>query len=210
MKKLALLVYPAFSLQEVMNLSSLFLWNYEIATEVLSTSLDPVKSEEGIVVLPQVTTNQFRTSDYQCLILPGCSDFTELCRDQKLLSFLQGFQGNSDFPIGAICGGPMLLARAGLLRGRPFTASIYQEHFDICPFLEREHFVAAPAVVSPPIVTAGGGNFNGFAVEMARLLGLPCRDRIFAGYMDQCTPEDYLPHLPPEALEEMTEMLGNW
>ena len=70
--------------------------------------------------------------------------------------------------------------------------------------------MAAPAVVSSPIVTAGGGNFNGFAVEMARLLGLPCRDRIFAGYMDQCTPEDYLPHLPPEALEEMTEMLGNW
>lgn len=52
MKKLALLVYPEFSLQEVMNLSRLFRWNYNTMTEVISSDKAPVKSEEGISVLP--------------------------------------------------------------------------------------------------------------------------------------------------------------
>ncbi len=38
MKKLALLVYPEFSLQEVMNLSRLFRWNYNVFTEVIAAS----------------------------------------------------------------------------------------------------------------------------------------------------------------------------
>lgn len=53
MKKLALLVYPEFSLQEVMNLSRLFRWNYNTMTEVISSDKAPVKSEEGISVLPE-------------------------------------------------------------------------------------------------------------------------------------------------------------
>ena len=70
MKKLALLVYPEFSLQEVMNLSRLFRWEYDIFTEVISSGMKPVKSEEGIVVLPQKTTDEFSVEDYVCLILP--------------------------------------------------------------------------------------------------------------------------------------------
>ena len=65
------------------------------------------------------------------------------------------------------------------------------------------HYVAAPDVVAGNIVTAGGSNFNGFAVAMAHLLGLECPDRIFSGYMDHWTPEDYDEHLPPEAVEEI-------
>ncbi|MCM1037873.1 MAG: hypothetical protein NC434_01010 [Ruminococcus sp.] len=49
MQKLALLVYPEFSLQEVMNLSRLFRWDYDILTEVISTGKEPVKSEEEAV-----------------------------------------------------------------------------------------------------------------------------------------------------------------
>ncbi len=53
MKKLTLLVYPEFSLQEVINLSRLFRWDFDICTEVISSSRNPIKSEEGIMVLPQ-------------------------------------------------------------------------------------------------------------------------------------------------------------
>lgn len=198
MKKMALLVYPEFSLQEVMNLSRLFRWDFDIMTEVISTTPDPVNSEEGIQVLPCTTTDNFRLEDYACLILPGCSDFTKPMQDKKLFRFLRSFRGNSTFPIGAICGGPMFLAKAGLLEHKKFTASIYMDFFDFCPFLERENYVAAPLVVADNIVTAGGSNFNGFAVAMAHLLGLECPPRIFSGYMDNWTPEDYRICLPPE------------
>ena len=203
MKKFALLVYPEFSLQEVMNLSRLFRWSYGICTEVISSSMDAVTSEEGISVLPQKTTDEFDPKDYACLILPGCSDLRAVLQDKKILDFLRSFAGNDTFPIGAICSGPLLLAWAGLLKGKKFTASIYMDFFDIFPFLEKENYVAAPSVVAGNIVTAGGSNFNGFAVEMAHLLGLECPDRIFSGYMDSWTPEDYDEHLPPEAIEEI-------
>ena len=62
MKKLALLVYPEFSLQEVMNLSRLFRWNYNVFTEVIATSKNAVKSEEGILVLPEKTVDTFMPS----------------------------------------------------------------------------------------------------------------------------------------------------
>lgn len=206
MKKFALLVYPEFSLQEVMNLSRLFRWEFDIFTEVISSSNEPVRSEEGILVLPQKTTDEFRTDGYSCLILPGCSDFTEVFKDKKIFDFLSSFVGNNDFPIGAICSGPMLLARAGILKGKKFTASIFMDFFDFCPFLDKDNFVAAPVVVSGNVVTAGGNNFNGFAVTMAHLLGLECPDRIFSGYMDSWTPEDYDQYLPPEAVEETKAM----
>lgn len=210
MKKLALLVYPEFSLQEVMNLSRLFRWDFDIATEVISTTLTPVRSEEGIEVLPQKTTDDFRQEDYTCLILPGCSDFSLPMQDTKLFDFLRSFRGNRDFPIGAICGGPMFLARAGLLEHKKFTASIYMDFFDFCPFLERENYVAAPLVVADNIVTAGGSNFNGFAVAMAHLLGLECSERIFSGYMDDWTPEDYDAHLPPEVIGEVSSLFSKF
>lgn len=206
MKKFALLVYPEFSLQEVMNLSRLLRWDFDIFTEVISSNNEPVKSEEGIWVLPQKTTDEFHTDNYSCLILPGCSDFTEVFKDKKIFDFLGSFNGNNSFPIGAICSGPMLLARAGILKGKKFTASIFMDFFDFCPFLEKDNFVTAPIVVSGNVVTAGGSNFNGFAVTMAHLLGLECPDRIFSGYMDSWTPEDYEQYLPPEAVEETKAM----
>lgn len=208
MKKLALLVYPEFSLQEVMNLSRLFRWNCDAPTEVVSTGREPVRSEEGICVLPAKTTGEFDPDAYSCLILPGCSDFTEAFRDRALFDFLGSFRQNSQFVIGAICSGPLLLARAGLLDGKKFTASIYMDLFDFCPFLERENFVPAPAVVSGNIVTAGGSNFNGFAVEVARMLGLELPDRILSGYMDDWTREDYEEYLPEEAVEETKAMFS--
>ncbi len=209
MKKLALLVYPQFSLQEVMNLSRLFRWDYDICTEVISSDKNPVKSEEGIEVLPQKTTEEFCADEYVCMILPGCSDFTQVAGDKKLADFLAGFRENTGFPIGAICGGPVLLARAGILRGKKFTASIYMDYFDFCPFLEKDNYVPAPVVVSGNIVTAGGGNFNGFAVAMAHLLGFECPERIFSGYMDSWKPEDYEPHLPGEAVQEMKALFSS-
>lgn len=208
MPKLALLVYPEFSLQEVMNLSRLFRWNYDVLTEVISTNKEPVRSEEGILVLPQKTVHEFLADDYLCLILPGCSDFTEVFKDRELFDFLSSFRGNDKFVIGAICSGPLLLARAGILAGKKFTASIYMDLFDFCPFLERENYVAAPAVVAGNIVTAGGSNFNGFAVEIAHLLGLECPDRILSGYMDSWTREDYEEYLPQEAIEETKAMFS--
>lgn len=205
MKKLALLVYPEFSLQEVMNLSRLFRWDYDVLTQVISSGAEPVRSEEGIWVKPEGPVAEFRREDYLCLILPGCSDLTQALRDGAIRDFLRGLSDGA-LPIGAICSGPLLLAQAGLLAGKKYTASVFMNVFQFCPFLEKENFVAAPSVTAGNILTAGGSNFNGFAVEMARLCGLDCPDRILSGYMDGWSREDYEQYLPPEAEEEARAM----
>ncbi len=116
--RIALLVYPEFSLQEVTNLMYLFRWDYDTMTDVIYTELVPVTSEEGITVLPTKACDAFRTEDYDCLILPGCSDWSISIRNPKLCSFLRSFHNHSDFPIGAICSGPLFLAQAGLLKNK--------------------------------------------------------------------------------------------
>ena len=43
------------------------------------------------------------------------------------MEFLRGLEGNETFPIGAICAGPIYLAKAGLLKDKKFTNSMYLE-----------------------------------------------------------------------------------
>lgn len=201
-KKMALLVYPEFSLQEVTNLMYLFRWHYDTFTDVIYTEMKPVKSEEGIVVMPQKLCDDFHVDDYDCLILPGCSDTREAIRNEKMTHFLKSLKGNKQFVIGAICAGPLFLAQAGLLEGKKYTASLFVEMLEQFKFIEENNFVAAPVVEDENIITANGSAFNDFAVHVARKLGYECKDTILNGYMDDWKEEDYFHHLSKEDLED--------
>lgn len=53
MKKIAIVIYPEFSIQEIATLSALFRWYFEERTVIFSSSKSLVKSEEGITILPE-------------------------------------------------------------------------------------------------------------------------------------------------------------
>ncbi len=201
-KRIAPLVYPEFSLQEVTNLMYLFRWKFDTVTDVIYTEREPVISEEGISVIPQKTCGEFRVQEYDCLILPGCSDWGVALRNAKMCAFLRSFQGNSEFPIGAICAGPLFLAQAGLLRGKKYTDSLFVEIREHFCFMEEENFFASPVVEDGNVITAVGSAFNDFAVRMARKLGYACPDKILSGYADHYEEQDYYAHLPEDALRE--------
>lgn len=85
------------------------------------------------------------------LILPGGMTGTEnLCNHRELNEELKAF-ANAGKPVAAICAGPQVLARAGLLKGH--RATIY-------PGLEAELLDAEvserPVVVSGNIITSRG------------------------------------------------------
>lgn len=109
-KKIALLVYPEFSLQEVTNLMYLFRWKYDSQTEIISTKKEVIKSEEEITVVPVKTCDEFKIKDYDAIILPGCSDTRKVVRDVKLQTFLKTLINYPNFIIGAIGSGPLFLA----------------------------------------------------------------------------------------------------
>lgn len=183
----------------------LFRWYYDTMSEVVYTEKEAVMSEEGIFVIPQKTCEEFQVEDYDCLILPGCSDTRQAIQNKKLKSFLERFSGNKDFIIGAICSGPMFLAQAGLLKGKKYTDSLFVEMRDQFSFIEEDNFVAAPVVEAGNIITAQGSAFNDFAVHVARKLGYECPDKILSGYMDNWKKEDYIHHLSKEELQEFQE-----
>lgn len=197
-RRIALLVYPEFSLQEVSNLMNLFRWRYNTLTDIIYTEMKTVRSEEGIEVMPAKTCDEFCINDYDCLILPGCSDIREGIRNEKLSTFLSRFKENTQFIIGAICAGPLFLAQAGLLQGKKYTDSLFVEMREQFKFVEENNFVAAPVVEDGCIITAGGSAFNDFAVHVARKVGYDCPDKILSGYIDDWKEEDYLHHLTKE------------
>lgn len=202
-KKIALLVYPEFSLQEVTNLIYLFRWNYDTLTDVIYTEKEIVNSEEGIRVMPVKTCEEFSVEDYDCLILPGCSDTRMALRNVKLNQFLRTLGEKTEFPIGAICAGPIFLAQAGLMRGKKYTDSLFVEMREMFPFIEEDNFVPMPVVEDGNIITANGSAFNDFAVHLARKLGYECSDKILSGYIEDWKQEDYYVHLSEEDLVEI-------
>ena len=113
---------------------------------MVSGDKNPVRSEEGFAILPDITYEEFCVEEYDCLILPGCSDIRQSIRDEKLMEFLRGLEGNETFPIGAICAGPIYLAKAGLLKDKKFTNSMYLEMNERLPFIDMENIRYQPVV----------------------------------------------------------------
>lgn len=209
-KKIALLVYPEFSLQEVANLMSLFRWNYDSKTEIISSSLQGVKCEEGITIFPDKTCDEFNVNDYDCLILSGCSDFTLGIKDEKINSFLANLRKHDNFVIAAICGGPLFLAKAGLLKSKKYTCSLYYNMMELFDFFEIDNFIPAPVVVDQNIITAVGGAFNDFAVNVARKLDYECNDIIFRGYTNTWQKDDYYAYLSEEDLNDFKKEFAEY
>lgn len=204
MKKLALMVYPNFSMQEISSICGLFKWDYDAETVVFSSSLEEVNSEEGISVKPNKTFDEFVKEDFYCLVLPGCSDFNIAIRDPKIKEFLQKFRDDQEFVIGAICSGPIFLAQAGLLDNTKFTSSLFVEMLEWFPFIKQENVLYQPVVAESNIVTAVGFAFTEFAIAVARKIGLDCPDNIYPGVTpERLTDESiYKPHLPSEYIED--------
>ena len=211
-KKVALMVYPNFSMQEIANLCYLFRWRYDTETVVFSSSLEVVNAEEGMLIQPDKTFEEFNIDGYDCLILSGCSDFRDSIRDPRIKEFLGRFKGNDDFVIGAICSGPIYLSQAGLLENRKFTNSLYVEMNKMFNFIDEKNLVYAPLVEDKNIITAVGSAFNEFAIAVARKVGYECPDKIFTGVPDDWKESDYKLYLSNEGLrviqEEFKEFIG--
>lgn len=209
-KKIALLVYPEFSLQEVANLIYLFRWHFDTYTDIIYPDIIPVKSEEGINVLPDKKCDDFCVDEYDCLILPGCSDFRSAIRNTKIKQFLHSLKDNETFVIGAICAGPLFLAQAGLMKGKKYTDSLFVEMRELFKFIETDNFVPATIVEDGNIVTAVGSAFNEFAVHIARKLGYSCQDKILSGYVEAIDENYFFPHLSKVDLQEFKMEFKEW
>ena len=207
MKKIALLIYPDFSMQEVSNLLYLMRWNYNVETVTVSINLDPVRSEEGLILLPEITLEEFKKEDYHALVLSGMSNFIPTVFNQEIINFLRGFQGDDEFPIGAICSGPLLLSLAGLLDEKKFINSLYVEMNEEFACVNTDNLVYEAVVVDKNIVTAIGKATRLFAIELSKVCGFEADDKMMLeSVIETYKEEDYKHHLDDEGHKMMKEV----
>lgn len=120
MKKTAVLIYNQFCNFEIAPALEMLAMAGKPIT-ILAKSLAPVRSEEGLTVLPEKAIGELNLDEYDSLLLPGAMDIRETIEDDAILDFIKQFDG---MPIGAISIAPLLLLKAGLLDGKPFMAGV--------------------------------------------------------------------------------------
>ena len=190
-KNAALLIYPGFSGYEVGIAAAIFkMFGRKI--DVFAAEKQLVDSEDGFHYMPDWTLDEFTAEKYDCLLLPGMCNFSEVLDDERIISFLRRFRDDTDTTIGSISSSPILLAKAGVLEGRRFCAGLFEEDIDRYSFVKRENLIRAPLVEDGNLITALGLAYREFGIAVARRLGMECGDDLFGGIKLPVRESDYI------------------
>ncbi|QKT03665.1 DJ-1/PfpI family protein [Ectothiorhodospiraceae bacterium 2226] len=146
--------------------------------EVVTAGLrpGPVRASRGTVLVPDVTLDQVLEQDFDLIALPGgLPGADHLAQDERLLALLRAHAERGRYT-AAICAGPKVLARAGLLDGRRATC--------FPGALDQDAGGAAltdePVVVDGRVITSKGpGTAMDFALTLIeQLVGRDRRERV--------------------------------
>src|ERR1700676_2902303 len=78
-------------------------------------SLDPVRSEYGLTIVPDATFDSCGPLDL--VLVPGGAGINPLLEDRDTLAFVRRAAASTRYVVG-VCAGSLVLGAAGLLRGR--------------------------------------------------------------------------------------------
>jgi len=141
----------------------------QITVHTAYTGTNPVTGAHGITVSSERNIDEISFSEYGCIILPGGMPGSEnLKQDDRVISLVKMIHENCGY-VAAICAAPIVLGRAGLLRGKKVTCY---------PGFEGElagaEVIDEPAVQDGPIITGKGpGCAIPFALKLVEILSGP-------------------------------------
>lgn len=210
MKKIAVMIYPYFSMQEISCLTDGLKVYFDIDVDVFAASKEIIRSEDNFQVIANKIFEEFSLEEYGCLILPGIWNPLPALFDERNIAFLRGLR-NTDILICAISSAPMLLAKAGLLEDVKFTSGIFDEICRELDFIPYGNIVRKPLVKDKNVITAIGFAFREFAEETIRTLGIDSLEGgLFRGMEQAWAGEDLVFPMGEENfrefLEEYTQM----
>ena len=209
MRKFAVLLYPDFSLQEITCLTSaLTVWFGEKIDFIASENKEYV-SEEGLRILPTKTTAEGKITDYDCVILPGTINPLPAVFDDKLIDFLKAGVG-SDVVFAAISSSPLLLSKAGILRGKKFTSGYFMQMADTFDFVEKDNFVHKGIVEDGNVITGIGMFFVEFAEAVLSRFGYDIGTNFMRYKPEEYTEEDLTFYWSEEDYKEFLEELKEY
>ena len=208
MKKVLCLIYPNFSLYEVVGLTSTLALSFGVEVDYVATDRNVIRSEDGLPCQPTRTLDEVVIEDYSCVILPGMINIASALHDEKLISFLRSLN-QQEILIAAISSAPILLAKAGLLKDTKFTGGIWQNFFDYFEFLPRENFKAQAVLQDKNIITAVGFAHQAFARKVLLSLGLVDNADNYFKERNQYSEDDLIFTLSDEEFAEMKHEFEN-
>ena len=146
-------------------------------TLLLWKSLEPVRSEHGMSILPMATLSACPPLDL--VLVPGGAGINPLLEDAEVLAFLRRMAAQARYVVG-VCTGSLVLGAAGLLHGR--RAGTHWMSRDLLRAFGAEP-VAERVVVDGNLFT-GGGVTAGIDVALtvaAAIAGRPAAEAIQLG-----------------------------
>lgn len=206
MKKIAVLLYPDFSLQEITCLTSVLTVWFGESIDFIASENKELKSEEGLRVLPTKTTSEAKASDYDCVILPGTVNPLPALFDERIINFLREGR-ESDALFAAISSAPILLSKAGILKGKKFTAGYFMQLAETFDFVEKENFIHKGAVEDGNVITGIGMFFREFAEAVLRKLDYDIGEKFMRDRLDEYSEEELTFRWSDEDYREFLEEL---
>jgi cyclohexyl-isocyanide hydratase len=117
---------------------------------LISESLQPIKSDNGLVLTPDAT---FETSpEGDVLFVPGGRGIFDAMQNKKLINFLQQQAVNAKY-VTSVCTGSLVLAAAGLLDG--YKATTHWLSLDLLKLFHVD-VVEERVVIDRNRITGGG------------------------------------------------------
>ncbi len=162
MSKFAVILYPNFSLQEITCLTSALMVWFDEKIDFIASENKEYISEEGLRAIPTKIMDDTNITDYDCVILPGTINPLPALYDERLIDFLKSGI-NTNVVFAAISSSPLLLAKAGVLNGKKFTAGFFMQMAEVFSFIEKENFTHEGVVCDGNVITGIGMFFREFA-----------------------------------------------
>ena len=157
---------------------------------VLSKSLEPVRSEEGIKIIADKVIDDIDINDFDSLILPGASDIREVMEDDNILEFIKSFDEEKKI-IGAISIAPILLLKIGILKNKLFMAGVNKEDLleegfslnDLKRMVDWNENIKNPIkegyIRNDNIITSISYNFVEWAIAFGKAIGIDVYPKSF-------------------------------
>jgi protease I len=120
-KKIVIIIAPKMFRDEEFKIPYDYLKSHGAAIKIASTIHDEAIGKLGLHVKPDIIINQINPADYDSIIFvggPGVKDFWD---DKSIHKLAVAFLGQHKIT-AAICSAPVILARAGLIKGKKVTS----------------------------------------------------------------------------------------
>ncbi|WP_232698003.1 DJ-1/PfpI family protein [Brevibacillus daliensis] len=138
--------------------------NSDIITIASATDKEGVTSVGGLRVMPHAVVGDVQAEEYDLLVIPGGNYVFDVKEDEEILGLIRNMHQQNK-KLAAICGGPLLLEKAGILTDKRYTTSVDDIKL-------QEAFTDQDVTVDGNIITAKGGAYVEFAVEVTKQLNL--------------------------------------